>query len=327
MREALEAALREILGPGEVAALKRLPGGASKEAWAVDYRTREGTYPLFLRRAGGGVIYSKTLSLEQEFRLLQAARARRVRVPEPLHYFPDLEGREAFLTRRLEGEAIGARVVRRPELARARETLSQDMAEELAKIHAIPPEEVPFLKPPPLPLWRAVLEEAYQDLDLLEEPHPALEWGLRWLLDHPPRELPPVVVHGDFRIGNLLVDEKGLVAVLDWEFAHLGDPREDLAWPLVRAWRFGEDGKRLGGIGEVAPFLERYNALTGQSIAEEELFWWEVLGNVRWGLGALKQARRHLRGEERSVELAVLGRLASEMEYEVLYLLETHGQA
>jgi len=325
MKEALEAALREILGPGEVVALRRLPGGASKEAWAVDYRTGEALHPLFLRRAGGGVIYSKTLALAEEFRLLQVAWAHGVKVPEPLHYFPDLEGREAFLMRRLEGEAIGARVVRRPELARAREALPQAMAEELAKIHALPPEEVPFLKPPPLPPWRAALEEAYRDLDALGEPHPALEWGLRWLLDHPPRELPPVVVHGDFRVGNLLVDGEGLVAVLDWEFAHLGDPREDLAWPLVRAWRFGEDGKRLGGVGEVGPFLERYKVLTGRDIAEEELFWWEVLGNVRWGLGALKQARRHLRGEERSVELAVLGRLASEMEYEILHLLERYG--
>ncbi len=325
MKEALEAALREVLGPGEVVALRRLPGGASKEAWAVDYRTGEALHPLFLRRAGGGVIYSKTLSLAQEFRLLRVAWAHGVKVPEPLHYFPDLEGREAFLMRRLEGEAIGARVVRRPELAQAREALPQAMAEELAKIHALPPGEVPFLKPPPLPPWRAALEEAYRDLDALGEPHPALEWGLRWLQDHPPRELPPVVVHGDFRVGNLLVDGEGLVAVLDWEFAHLGDPREDLAWPLVRAWRFGEDGKRLGGVGEVGPFLERYNALTGRGITEGELFWWEVLGNVRWGLGALKQARRHLRGEERSVELAVLGRLASEMEYEVLYLLERHG--
>ena len=239
MKEALEAALREILGPGEVVALRRLPGGASKEAWAVDYRTGEALHPLFLRRAGGGVIYSKTLALAEEFRLLQVAWAHGVKVPEPLHYFPDLEGREAFLMRRLEGETIGARVVRRPELARARETLPQAMAEELAKIHALSPDEVPFLQPPSLPSWREALEEAYRDLDALGEPHPALEWGLRWLLDHPPRELPTVVVHGDFRVGNLLVDGEGLVAVLDWEFAHLGDQREDLAWPLVRAWRFG----------------------------------------------------------------------------------------
>lgn len=157
----------------------------------MDYRTGEALHPLFLRRAGGGVIYSKTLALAEEFRLLQVAWAHGVKVPEPLHYFPDLEGREAFLMRRLEGETIGARVVRRPELARARETLPQAMAEELAKIHALSPDEVPFLQPPSLPSWRAALEEAYRDLDALGEPHPALEWGLRWLLDHPPRELPP----------------------------------------------------------------------------------------------------------------------------------------
>jgi len=325
MREVLQAVLKELFGPGEILALRRLPGGASKEAWALDYQTSKETLPLFLRRAGGGVIYTGTLPLAQEFRLLQIAHAHGVRVPKPLHYFPDLEGREAFLMERLEGESIGARIVRRPEYARVRERLPEAMAQELAAIHAIPFSEVGFLPSPSQPPWQEALDLAYRDLDALDEPHPALEWGLRWLADNPPPSRPLVLVHGDFRIGNLLVTPEELVAVLDWEFAHIGDPREDLAWPLVRAWRFGEDRKRLGGIGEVGPFLERYNALTGRGIVEEELFWWEVLGNVRWGLGALKQARRHLKGEERSVELAVLGRLAAEMEYEILDLLERHG--
>lgn len=323
MKEALEKALKELYGPGELVNLRRVPGGASKEAWYLDYRVGEGFHPLFLRRAGGGVIYQGTLSLASEFRLLQVAHAHGVRVPKPLHYFPDLEGREAFLMERLNGESIGTRVVRRPEYAWAREKLPGTMAEELAKIHHIPLAEVAFLPSPgERAPYQVALDTAYRDLDALEEPHPALEWGLLWLREHPPRPRPTVLVHGDFRVGNLMVDEEDLVAVLDWEFAHLGDPREDLAWPLVRAWRFGQDQHRLGGVGEVRPFLERYNALTGLDIAEEELFWWEVLGNVRWGLGALQQARRHLRGEERSVELAVLGRLAAEMEYEVLHLLE-----
>ena len=325
MRAVLQAVLEELFGPGEILALRRLPGGASKEAWSLDYQTSKETLPLFLRRAGGGVIYTGTLPLAQEFRLLQIAHAHGVRVPKPLHYFPDLEGREAFLMERLEGESIGARIVRRPEYARVRERLPEAMAQELAAIHAIPFSEVGFLPSPSQPPWQEALDLAYRDLDALDEPHPALEWGLRWLAGNPPPSRPLVLVHGDFRIGNLLVTPEELVAVLDWEFAHIGDPREDLAWPLVRAWRFGEDRKRLGGIGEVGPFLERYNALTGRGIVEEELFWWEVLGNVRWGLGALKQARRHLKGEERSVELAVLGRLAAEMEYEILDLLERHG--
>jgi aminoglycoside phosphotransferase (APT) family kinase protein len=130
------------------------------------------------------------------------------------------------------------------------------------------------------------------------------------------------VSHGDFRIGNVVVSGGRLVALLDWEFAHLSDPREDVSWPLVRAWRFGNDGLRLGGVGEVEPYLERYAELTGRTIGAAELDWWEILGNAKWAVGALRQARRHLTGEDRSVEYAVLGRLAAEMEYELLDLIE-----
>jgi len=120
----------------------------------------------------------------------------------------------------------------------------------------------------------------------------------------------------------VVVGPGGLVALLDWEFAHLADPREDLSWPLVRAWRFGADGLRLGGVGDLEPYLERYRERTGVVVVGEELHWWEVLGNAKWAVGALTQSRRHLNGLERSVELAVLGRIAAEMEYELLDLIE-----
>ena len=129
-------------------------------------------------------------------------------------------------------------------------------------------------------------------------------------------------MHGDFRIGNLMILETALTGVLDWEFAHIGDPAEDLGWLLVCAWRFGQDHLRLGGIGEVGPFLEHYNTLTNRNIRREQLFYWEVMGNVKWAVGALTQARRHLNVQERSVELAVLGRLCGEMELELLDLLK-----
>ena len=94
---------------------------------------------------------------------------------------------------------------------------------------------------------------------------------------------------------------------------------------LVRAWRFGADELRLGGIGEVEPYLERYNELTGREIRPEELDYWEVAGNVAWAIGCVTQARRHLTGQERSVELAILGRLGAEVEYEICHLLEKAG--
>jgi aminoglycoside phosphotransferase (APT) family kinase protein len=161
----------------------------------------------------------------------------------------------------------------------------------------------------------------YEELDSIGEPHAAIELGLHWAHERVPLERERVVSHGDFRLGNLAVDESGLVAVLDWEFAHISDPAEDLAWPLVRAWRFGRDELRMGGIGDVEQYVERYAELTGREIPLDELDAWEVLGNCKWAIGALRQARRHLSGEDPNVELAILGRLAAEMEYEVLDLV------
>jgi aminoglycoside phosphotransferase (APT) family kinase protein len=215
---------------------------------------------------------------------------------------------------RLEGETIGRRIVREP----VPERLPAQMAEELAKIHALPPERLPFLE-------AATIDRLVVELDEVDEPRPAIELGLWWLRENrpPPRE--PVVVHGDFRIGNLVVDGSGLVGVLDWEFAHLDDPARDLAFSLVRAWRFGADGLRLGGVGDVEPYLERYNELTGFDVRPEELDYWELAGNVGWAIGCLTQAQRHLTGQERSVELAILGRLGAEVEYEICHLLERQG--
>ena len=325
--EELGERLADLLGmPVKVERAVPLPGGASQEAWTVDIRTPEERLGLIVRRAAGGVIYSETLSLEQECRVLQAAYKSGVRAPKSYCYLEDLAGREAFVMERLEGEGIGRRLVQRPEFAEARKALPWQLAEELCKIHAIPLERLSSLPgartEPAAPHIVASLE---WELDSLEEPHPTIELGLLWLREHLPRSHGIVLNHGDFRIGNFIVNEEGLVGVLDWEFAHLSDPAEDLAWPLVRAWRFGADHLRLGGIGEVEPYLERYNALTGREITSKDLFYWEVLGNVRWAIGALNQARRHLSGEERSVELAILGRLAAEIEYEILYLLERGG--
>ena len=299
MREALEAAL------GPVEELRQLPGGASKEAWAVLADGR----PLIVRRAGVGVIHQATLTLEQEFRVLEAMHAAGVRVPEPVAYLGEIEGREAFAMARVEGETIGRRIVRGEHPG-----LPEELGEELARIHAVPP--LPFLEE------GDVLERFLVELDSVGEPHPAIEYGLRWLRGRLPDSGDRVFLHGDWRVGNLVVGPEGLVSVLDWEFAHVGDPLDDLAWPLVRAWRFGRDDLRLGGIGAVEPYLDAYAAASGREVAVGDLYAWEVLGNVKWATGCLTQSRRHLRGQDRSVEYAVLGRMAAEIEYELLDLIE-----
>ncbi|HVM16292.1 MAG TPA: phosphotransferase family protein [Gaiellaceae bacterium] len=299
----IEQALRERLGA--VTSVRQLAGGASKEAWAVEVEGRT----LLVRRAGVGVIHRDTLTLEQEFRVLEAAHAAGVKVPRPVEYLGDLGGREAFAMEFVEGETIGRRIVRDPP-----DELPRQMAEELALIHAIPPPDF-------LPSGD-VVARFYDELDSVDEPHPAIEYGLAWVRERLPPARERTFCHGDWRIGNLVVGPEGLRAVLDWEFAHVGDPVEDVAWPLVRAWRFGADARRLGGVGAVEPYLERYNELTGRAVGVDELLVWEVLGNVKWAIGCLTQCRRHLRGQDRSVEYAVLGRMAAEMEYELLHLIE-----
>ena len=297
-----------MLGPISEPVL--LAGGASKEAWAVD----AGEQRLLVRRAGGGVIHRHTLSLGHEFEVLAAAHEAGVKAPRPVAYIEDLDGREAFVMERLEGETIGRRIVRSP----VPERLPVQMAEELVKIHALPAERLPFLE-------EASIDRLVDELDEVGEPHPAIELGLWWLRENRPPRRPPVVVYGDFRIGNLIVDETGLAGVLDWEFAHLDDPARDLSFALVRAWRFGRDELRLGGIGGVEPYLDRYNELSGFGVRTEELDYWELAGNVAWAIGCLTQARRHLTGRDRSVELAILGRLGAEVEYEICHLLERQG--
>jgi aminoglycoside phosphotransferase (APT) family kinase protein len=312
MREALQSALSTVLGRKvEISEPLLLAGGASKEAWSVD---ADGEH-LLVRRAAGSVIHRHTLSLEDEFAVLQAAYEAGVRAPRPYGYIPDLSGREAFVMERLEGETIGRRIVQRDALAGARAALPVQMADELAKIHAIPAARVSFLPD-------AQLERMVEELDEVGEPHPAIELGLWWLREHRPPPRKPVVVHGDYRIGNLVVGESGLVGVLDWEFAHLDEPVRDLAFALVRAWRFGVPEKRLGGVGPVEPYLERYNELSGLGVEPFELDYWELAGNVGWAIGCLTQMQRHLTGQDRSIELATLGRLGAEVEYEICHLLE-----
>jgi aminoglycoside phosphotransferase (APT) family kinase protein len=327
IRVALEQRLPELLGGDvEVLSLGLMAGGASKEAWSLDVSRDGETLELLLRRATGGAIFTQMLSISEEYRILDAADQAGVTVPHPYGYLEDVAGKDAFLMARVKGETIGRRIVRKPELARAREVLPLQMAQEMARIHSIPLEQVPFVSgPEQLPSTPTVLDALEEMLDGLPEPHPAIELGLRWLRDHTPTEHDLVLIHFDFRLGNFIVGEDGMVAVLDWEGARRGDPGEDMSWALLRAWRFGVDDKRLAGIGEVEPFLERYNELTGREVSMDDLFYWELAGNVRWAMGSVRQGMRHVSGEEPSVELAVIGRLASEVEYEILAMLERAG--
>lgn len=253
---------------------------------------------------------------EREWDALRAAHAHGVPVAEPLWRTADDEG---LVMRRLDGEAIPRRIFREQRFAGARERLLPELAVALATIHAIPPAAAPAV---PIRAGAvAELDAIEAELDALGDPHPALELGLRWLRREAPPARAPMLVHGDCRIGNLLVDECGLGAVLDWELVHGGDPVEDLGWLCARAWRFGRDELPAAGLGSRRQLLDLYRAAGGAAIEPEELHFWEALANLRWGMLTLRQLHEHLRGVRPSLELAAIGRRTCEAEWDLLAMV------
>jgi aminoglycoside phosphotransferase (APT) family kinase protein len=334
VRNDVERFLSERLGRrARVVEPKLLAGGASQECWSIDAAIEPGgeRLELVMRRDMGGVLTTQTLSRDAEFAVIAAAHAAGVPVPKPYFEPTTIGGKPAFFMQRVSGEAVGRRVVGDPALARARERLPEQLATALAAIHGIDYRATGLDRRlhGPGPGQSAVvaeIERLYRELDSVDEAHPAIELALRWLtLNEPPPERERTLVHGDFRIGNLMVGADGLVAILDWEFAHIGDPIEDVVWPCVRAWRFGNVTLEAGGFADRETWLRAYERASGREIDRRRVAYLEILGNVRWAVGALMQARRHLSGVEPSIELASLGRISAEMEYEALRLIGEFG--
>jgi aminoglycoside phosphotransferase (APT) family kinase protein len=317
-------------GAARVTACKPLAGGASREMFAVDVAIeggpQAGAHALVLRRDLGGRIYEQSLERGEEFEVIVAARAAGVLVPQARWLSEDalVLGAPFFLQDRICGETIGRRIVKDPAHAGARAQLPAQMAQELAKLHRIDTAKLAFLPRPPEGTSAAKNDVAalYRELDRFGEPHPAIEVAIAWLAKNPPEGAELSFVHGDFRVGNVMVGPAGLVGVLDWEFARIGDPIEDVAWPLVRSWRFGVDAREMGGVGDRAPYLAAYAEASGRKVDPAHVRFWEIMGNVKWAVGCIAQANRHLSGQARSVELASLGRKTAEMELDMLDLLE-----
>lgn len=224
-------------------------------------------------------------------------------------------GSPYLLMERLDGETLPHRLLRDVRWASVRPRLVEQFGEVLGRIHAIDPAELPLLQDQGDALTR--LREIHAGFG---EARPAMELIFRRLARTRPEPVPLSVVHGDFRNGNLIVDEGGVRAVLDWELAHLGDPREDLGWLCARAWRFGAAAE-VGGLGSFDQLLASYGRATGVSPDPAAVRWWEALACARWAVFCRIQAERHLSGTEQSVEMAILGRRRAEAEHDALLVL------
>ncbi|MDE2465500.1 MAG: phosphotransferase family protein [Alphaproteobacteria bacterium] len=319
--ERLDAVIRrEFEGCTHISGLRRLASGASQETWLFDAVGPKGSERLVLRRAPGGERqHEMAVGMEAEAALIALAAESGVVVP-PLRYVLKREDGvgKGFITGFVAGETLGHRIVRDARFAGVRQHLAHDCGAMMARIHAMPKERLPSLR-------RASAAERTQELyrryNAATRPRPVFALAFRWLHENmPPEPALSTLVHGDFRNGNLIVDERGLQAVLDWEIAHLGDPIEDLGWFCVNSWRFGQIDKPAGGFGSREQLCAGYRS-AGGTVEPGRLRFWEVLGTLSWGVSCAAMVETFRNGTDDTVERAMIARRASETEIDLVTLL------
>lgn len=324
MKDELAQVLAPVLGDDVVVEnLRTLTGGASRITSAFDAVTRAGRRALILRAAP--TADGQFASMELEAAVQAAAAEAGAPVPHILvaSNSPAALGSPFLICDEIAGETIVRRIQRQLDDAGRARLLTQ-CGQALAAIHRARSDAPELVERDEPAEWRRRLDE-------LGDTTATFEWAFRWLAANRPAAGPRTLVHGDFRMGNLIVDGPGsssagpvLAAVLDWEAVHIGDIHEDLAWFCVRAWRFGAPaGVAAGGLGSVEEFVSAYEQAGGSPVDRDALRWWLVLGTLKWGIICRYQAERHLSGQTRSVELAAIGRRVCETEWDVLDLLET----
>lgn len=325
MKQELAQVLAPLLGDDVVVEnLRTLTGGASRITSAFDAVTRSGRRALILRAAPTADGQFASMELEAA---VQAAAAE-AGAPAPYILVssnsPAALGSPFLICDEIAGETIVRRIQRQLDPAGRARLLTQ-CGQALAAIHRARTDAPELLERDEPAEWRRRLDE-------LGTTTATFEWAFRWLAANRPAAGPRTLVHGDFRMGNLIVEGLGpsspsarpvLAAVLDWEAVHIGDIHEDLAWFCVRAWRFGAPaGMAAGGLGSVEEFVSAYEQAGGSPVDRDALQWWLVLGTLKWGIICRYQAERHLSGQTRSVELAAIGRRVCETEWDILDLLE-----
>jgi aminoglycoside phosphotransferase (APT) family kinase protein len=314
--------LRSVPGASGVANLRAVTGGASQAIWSFDAIGAQIRVPLVMRCAqqwsADGQAGSAGMAAEAA--LLQVAGRHGVPVPgvRALLRADDALG-EGYVMDRIDGETQGRRIVADPSLAEVRLRLAGECGAIMARIHSLSRAELPALR------TGFAIDEAESWAARHRangSARPVVEWALRWLRENAPAPVgDAVLVHGDFRNGNLVVGPDGVRAVLDWELAHLGDPMEDLGWFCVNAWRFGRVNHAAGGFGSREALVEGYEAAGGQRVDLARVHYWEVLGTLKWGVTCDGMGLAFSSGTDRSLERAAVGRRASEAEIDLLYLL------
>lgn len=309
----LAAFMTRAVGAGTLSGLGRLSGGANMESWAFDFAGA----PYVLRRAPSAeYMADRPYGHPTEAALVKAAFAAGVKAPEVVGVLADGDGMgTGYVMKRVIAEVSPAKILPAPPAS-----LVADMGRELARIHAIPAATIPDAIPH-MDTAEALAELKARFLTYGGD-RPAIALAIKWCEDHLPTPAPPVLVHGDYRMGNIMVDGDGLAVVLDWELAHRGDAHEDLAFGCMTVWRFGQLDKPAYGVGSLEDLFAAYEAAGGTPVDRDRFRFWLVYRTLWWALGCLQMGQAWRSGADTTVERVVVGRRTAEQELDLIALLE-----
>lgn len=322
MKQRLDAVLARCMAGSRLAGLERLTGGANQQMWLLEVATAEGAQTrLVLRQASlWNTTAENQLALDDEARLLILAGEHQLPVPRVVAILSPEDGLgKGYLMTHVAGETIPQKILRDERFRTACSLLPRQCGEVLARIHQLPVAGSAFLR---TLTTRQLVDELYEEYQGYREPRPIFELAFRWLRENQP--VPsgqPALVHGDFRNGNLMINEQGLASVLDWELAYIGDPMADLGWLCVPSWRFGRIDQPVGGFGGTEALFDGYEAVSGVRPDPETVRFWEIFGTLKWGVICQKMAASFVAGHDTSPERGAIGRRASETEVDLLQAL------
>ena len=323
LQAGLDALLPRLLPQARACAgLQRLSAGATLQTWSFDAVGEGYSHPLILRRSPGGLRGNESLSLPLEAELVRGLAGSGVPVAEVLHTLTPADGiGDGFIMTRIAGETIARKIQRDAAFADARALLVRQLGQAAGALHRVPLAVLPEL---PARSPAATLAALQRRCATLPQPDAVFEWSLRWLQRHQPAEPGTLrLVHGDYRLGNVIVGPEGLRAVLDWEIAHLGDPAEDLAWICLPPWRFGQITNPVAGLGQRDELFAAWQAATGEPVDAQRVRWWQAAGSLRWGLGCAGMRDWFESGRDPTVERAMIARRVSENQIDLLRLLDS----
>lgn len=294
--------------------LTRLTGGATMESW----RFSAGEDDFVLRRAPSlAFMEDRPFGHDTEAAVIEAARAAGVTAPEVVAVLgPEDAIGSGFVMRALPGTANPKHIL---EMDKP-DTLLREAARDLARIHTLKRGDVPDAVP--VMDYREAIADLKAQFEEAGGDRPIIALGLKWMEDNCPGPVDPVLVHGDYRMGNLLAKPGKLTGVLDWELAHFGDRHEDLAFGCMAVWRFHRYDRPALGLGSLEDYFAAYEAEAGVKVDRTRFRYWLIHRTVWWALGCLRMAKIWRSGEDRMLERVVISRRTSEQELDLLMLLE-----